>query len=175
VDTSRVWAPPDDPDAETHSVDIHTTALPGGLVSEERSATGEPLVVQCAICHTPVEGSSLASSVAQGTDAHAAVSMNHGELACGSCHSQGTQSLHLADGQDLGWEQSMELCSQCHGVQRRDYDHGSHGGMTGYWNLKKGPRSRNSCVDCHTPHSPQMSPVMPVLPPRDRFLRAEAH
>jgi len=175
VDPGRAWAPPDDPTAEHHPVDIHTTAAPGGLVSDERSSTGEPLVVPCAICHSPETGTSLASIIGPEARAHADVDMDHGDLTCGSCHSQGTESLHLADGQDLGWKQTMDLCSQCHGNQRRDYDHGSHGGMTGYWNLKQGPRSRNECVDCHAPHSPQMTPVLPVLTPRDRFLPPGVH
>jgi hypothetical protein len=65
----------------------------------------------------------------------------------------------------------MALCAQCHGTQKRDYDHGAHGGMRGYWDLKRGPRERNHCVSCHDPHAPKFGTFMPVHPPKDRFLQ----
>jgi formate-dependent nitrite reductase cytochrome c552 subunit len=65
---------------------------------------------------------------------------------------------------------AMQLCAQCHGPQFRDYTHGSHGGMQGHWDLSRGPRLRNHCVDCHDPHTPQFQPSNPVLPPADRLL-----
>lgn len=78
--------------------------------------------------------------------------------------------MHLADGKPLELSQSMELCAQCHGVQYRDYKKGSHGGMTGYWDLKRGPRERNHCTDCHAAHQPAYESVRPVHPPKDRYL-----
>jgi len=63
----------------------------------------------------------------------------------------------------------MTLCSQCHGPQRRDYNMGLHGGMNGYWDLTKGGRTRNTCINCHDPHAPAFPLVMPVLPPKDRI------
>jgi hypothetical protein len=175
IDPSRAWAPPVDPNAEPHATEVHTTAAPGGLVSEEHSTTGEAQIVPCATCHSPTRSTSLASKVDSATGAHSDVVQEHGDLTCASCHSEGSKSLHLANGLDLLWEESMDLCSQCHGVQRRDYDHGSHGGMSGYWDLRQGPRSRNHCVDCHTPHSPEVAGVLPVHPPRDRFLESGEH
>ncbi|MBI5610873.1 MAG: hypothetical protein HY902_18485 [Deltaproteobacteria bacterium] len=68
----------------------------------------------------------------------------------------------------------IELCSQCHGPQARDYQHGAHGGMTGYWDLRRGDRFRNVCVDCHNPHVPAYPQFAPVQRPRDRFLDAPA-
>jgi hypothetical protein len=63
----------------------------------------------------------------------------------------------------------MDLCGQCHGPQARDYAHGAHGGMTGYWDLSRGPRERNNCIDCHDPHAPAFPKVRPVFAPKDRF------
>lgn len=70
---------------------------------------------------------------------------------------------------------AIELCRQCHGPQARDYDHGTHGGMTGYWDTTRGPRLRNHCTDCHDAHSPAIVPVMPAAPPRDRYFGAKSH
>jgi formate-dependent nitrite reductase cytochrome c552 subunit len=67
--------------------------------------------------------------------------------------------------------EAMRLCAQCHGPQYRDYKRGSHGGMTGHWDLSRGERTRNNCVDCHDPHAPAYPGTTPVLPPRDRYLR----
>jgi hypothetical protein len=64
---------------------------------------------------------------------------------------------------------AMTLCAQCHGPQFRDYQNGSHGGMNGHWDLSRGPRLRNHCVDCHDPHVPQVLPVHPAPGPKDRF------
>ena len=60
------------------------------------------------------------------------------------------------------------------GPQRRDYDHGAHGGMQGYWDLRRGPRTRNHCVECHDVHSPAFGAFRPMPAPRDRFTHREA-
>ena len=41
--------------------------------------------------------------------------------------------------------------------------------MNGHWDLTKGGRLRNNCVNCHDPHHPAYPLVQPVLPPRDRI------
>jgi formate-dependent nitrite reductase cytochrome c552 subunit len=94
----------------------------------------------------------------------------HGNLACVSCHNpaEGYGSLRLADGKSLPYAEVMHLCAQCHGPQYRDYQHGAHGGMTGYWDLSKGGRTRANCIDCHNPHTPKYQPVQPAKGPNDR-------
>lgn len=82
--------------------------------------------------------------------------------------------LHLATGEQVPMLQAIRLCAQCHGTQWRDYQRGAHGGMFGYWDLSRGSRTRNHCVDCHDPHTPKFVGGRPVLPPRDRFLAAPA-
>jgi hypothetical protein len=41
--------------------------------------------------------------------------------------------------------------------------------MNGHWDLTKGGRIRNNCINCHDPHHPKFPLVQPVLPPRDRI------
>ena len=44
--------------------------------------------------------------------------------------------------------------------------------MNGYWDLGRGPRIRNTCVNCHDAHVPTYQGALPMPPPRDRFLAA---
>ena len=94
--------------------------------------------------------------------------LRHGELSCASCHDEDRRYLHLADGERLEFDETMRLCAQCHGVQHRDYQRGSHGGMSGHWDLRQGPRLRNHCVDCHAAHDPSIKPVTAAPRTSDR-------
>ena len=103
---------------------------------------------------------------------HSGLTLKHGGLSCLTCHNNDNyDTLRLADDTEVPFDDLMTLCAQCHGTQKRDYDHGSHGGMTGYWDLNKGPRVRNQCVHCHDPHAPAYVGVVPAPGPRDRFLQ----
>ena len=103
---------------------------------------------------------------------HSGLTFKHGTLSCLTCHNNDNyDTLRLADDTEVAFDDLMTLCAQCHGTQKRDYDHGSHGGMTGYWDLNKGPRVRNQCIHCHDPHAPAYVGVVPAPGPRDRFLQ----
>jgi hypothetical protein len=101
---------------------------------------------------------------------HTNVETTHGNLSCNQCHDQDRRVLHLADGSPVPFLEVIRLCGQCHGTQYRDFTHGAHGGMNGYWDTRQGARLRNNCVDCHTPHAPAFGTRLPVFPPRDRYL-----
>ncbi|MGM0577854.1 MAG: cytochrome c3 family protein [Myxococcota bacterium] len=129
--------------------------------------------VGCATCHTLREPSPEAvRDAADLEEFHAGLTFDHGELSCRSCHAPpGYDDFRLADGERVALRDSMDLCAQCHGPQKRDYDHGAHGGMTGYWDLDAGPRTRSHCLDCHDAHAPAYRGMVPAFPPRDRFLQ----
>lgn len=127
--------------------------------------------VPCASCHTLHNQAPFVERSEQLTHFHTTVEVTHGELACYSCHTpQDPGNLHLASGKPLAFSSAMELCAQCHGPQTRDYQKGSHGGMTGHWDLASGDRQRNACTTCHNPHTPAFPRVFPVFAPKDRFL-----
>lgn len=132
---------------------------------------GHAVEASCVSCHAtrpPNPGNHLAADL---DEFHQGLTVQHGSLSCLSCHNSDDYStLRLADGKKVGFSDVMSLCAQCHGPQFRDYQHGSHGGMTGYWDLKRGPRQRNNCIDCHDPHAPAYTGVHPAPGPRDRFL-----
>lgn len=136
-----------------------------------RNMQGEKLDVACSTCHTARTPNRKNRTTDDLDEFHKGLSFSHGNLTCLACHnSQNYDKLQLADSTELEFEDVMTLCSQCHGTQRRDYDHGAHGGMTGYWDLSRGPRVRNNCVDCHPPHQPRFPKMKPTFKPRDRFL-----
>lgn len=154
--------------------------LPDGLGSartEVDRLDGTAKGVACATCHAlDVEGKDVLRKAEELEEFHMGMNFEHGTLDCQSCHHPDDRSkLRLANGDAIAFADVMQLCGQCHGPQTRDYNNGSHGGMKGYWDLSKGPRTRNSCLHCHDAHVPKFQPVMPVFPPRDRFLEEGHH
>lgn len=83
---------------------------------------------------------------------------------CLACHSMSSRdSLVLASGKLLGFDESYKLCGQCHGPKYRDWKLGIHGKRTGEWN---GLKEYLLCVHCHNPHSPRFESLDPLPPPR---------
>jgi len=135
------------------------------------SANGKIETVACSTCHATRPANPLNREPKDLDEFHQDMVFNHGSLSCLSCHnSSDYDKLKAADGASIEYVNVMQLCGQCHGPQMRDYEHGTHGGMTGYWDLNQGPRQRNNCVDCHHPHAPQFPHMQPTFKPRDRFL-----
>lgn len=162
--------------AETtrHATEVHQPTTLGVVDTSVKDIHGTAVGVACVTCHGPDPASSWAAR--EGAIFHTGVELQHGSITCASCHDPDDRTqLRLADGTKLPFSETMTLCAQCHGPQFRDYSHGSHGGMTGYWDTRRGPRDRNHCVDCHAPHTPQYAKVMPVFPPADRKPLESAH
>ncbi len=135
-----------------------------------RDPQGHPITTSCSTCHSTTTPNLDRNSAEDLIQAHAGLNYQHGKLTCLSCHNaKDYDTLHLADGRSVAFPDVMKLCAQCHGTAMRDYEHGSHGGMNGYWDLSQGPRVRNNCINCHDPHLPKFPLVRPVLPPRDRI------
>ena len=177
------WTPADS-DAEVHPTRIVSPPSTGTLKTEAIEVSGEPVGIACATCHGTGEGT--AESFAQRTtnarakdsprSMHTEVVLAHGDLVCASCHEAGSpDQLHIAAGESFSLEESMRLCSQCHGLIRTAYDNGAHGGMRGYWDLQRGPRERNNCIACHNPHSPAHPQVIPVAGPKDKRVYRRVH
>ena len=155
-----------------HPTVIRRPAGPPTIDTGQLDESGRPIVANCTTCHTTKPPNPRISSGGELQDFHLGLVTNHGQRSCLSCHNPDDYNqLRLADGKPVAFQDVMTLCAQCHGPQYKDYQHGAHGGMTGYWDLKRGPRARNNCIDCHDPHAPQFPKLMPVLRPNDRFLR----
>lgn len=149
---------------------VHTKGIIGTpkVLVDVHTYTGQPGEVSCTTCHTTRTPNVQNRAQEDLDEFHQGLVFSHGQLSCLSCHnSEDYDTLRRADGTALTYENTMQLCAQCHGPQYRDYKHGSHGGMSGYWDLSRGPRTRNTCTACHDAHFPVYPQLIPVFPPKD--------
>lgn len=161
--------PPPAPVAVQHPVSIRPRPVVRGVATGHTNRLGEPVYATCSSCHATTTPNRDLREGAQLVQFHQGLHFAHGGLNCLSCHhADDYDTLRRADGTALGFADSETLCAQCHGRQARDYARGLHGGMSGYWDLTRGPRERNHCLHCHDAHAPRFPVVQPVLPPRDR-------
>lgn len=168
ADSGRRFAPPIE-EGTLHPTVVHEPTAYGVLdtpIFLEAEGRELPAGAACETCHGPEPQD--APQRQPGETFHEGMQTEHGTLRCDQCHARDRSRLRLADDRQLPFVEVMQLCAQCHGPQHRDFQHGAHGGMNGYWDLRQGPRMRNTCVDCHAPHRPAIAQVQPVLPPRDR-------
>lgn len=98
-------------------------------------------------------------------DAHDDIVLKHDEEHrwCLDCHdADNRDQLHLASGQPVPFDESYQVCGQCHGEKYRDWRAGVHGRRVGYWN---GAKSYLLCVHCHSPHQPHFKALAPKPAP----------
>ncbi|MDP3850872.1 MAG: hypothetical protein Q8Q59_10235 [Luteolibacter sp.] len=137
----------------------------------------ELLAFSCYECHE--EGKKLELTYDKDNhvvvpDEHENIVMGHGSHGrnndCFNCHnSENLLVLQTRDGHSLKFEESTQLCGSCHGPTHRDWEHGSHGRTSGYWDRSKGEYHKQDCVNCHNPHSPKFPQRAPA--PRPNHLR----
>lgn len=126
----------------------------------------------CTDCHADME---VNPERRQLEEMHDDILLDHGpeDRWCFDCHNPDDRdSLRLANGTLIGFDESYRLCGQCHGTIFRDWREGIHGRREGYWN---GAKSYLLCSYCHNPHAPRYQAIEPLPPPvRPQFLRVEA-
>ena len=165
-----------------HSAVAQEDALPFPVTIRRNPATpcvatglldrsGKPITISCSTCHATRKPNIQNRTAADLDEFHGGLTFAHGNLSCLACHNESDyDTLKLSDGTAVEYANMMQLCAQCHGAEMNDYEHGAHGGMSGYWDLTRGPRTRNGCTDCHDPHAPQFPHMIPTFKPKDRFL-----
>lgn len=157
-------------------VEIRRPAGPPQVDTGLKDVHGNSVMVSCATCHATRTPNAENRRPEDLDEFHVGLSLVHGQVACLSCHnSNDYESLKLADGSRVEFTDVMTLCAQCHGTQMTDYEHNAHGGMNGYWDLSRGPQTKNNCIDCHNPHRPKFPKMNPGFKPRDRFLEPVEH
>jgi len=129
-------------------------------------------IFPCSGCHADLKVNRTRRAL---TEMHDDIQLRHDEQHrwCLDCHdATDRDSLHLASGERIPFEQSYLLCGQCHGEKLRDWRAGVHGRRTGSWN---GPKSYLLCAHCHNPHQPRFrslapkpAPLRPQRPPEGR-------
>ena len=157
-----------------HAVCVRQPDGPPTITLSALDPQGRTGKVACSTCHS-VRPANLENRTAATLDEyHQGLKFNHGSLACYSCHDpKNADGLRLADGTTVAYSDVMTLCSQCHSPQATSFAHGAHGGMNGYWDLSRGPQTKNNCIDCHDPHTPSYPKMIVDFKPRDRFLHEE--
>jgi hypothetical protein len=119
-------------------------------------------IFPCTGCHADMEVNRSRRTL---TDFHTEITLEHDEEHrwCLDCHDATERdSLHLASGERVSFEESYRLCGQCHGEKLRDWRAGIHGRRTGQWN---GHKMYLLCAHCHSPHQPRFRPMAPKPPP----------
>lgn len=163
--------------AKIFPVTIRKPAGPPRVFTGLKNVHGHSITIACSTCHATREANFDNKTAEDLDEFHGSLEFAHGNISCLSCHnSEDYDALKLADGSRVEFTDVMTLCAQCHGPQMTDYEHGAHGGFNGYWDLTRGPREKNNCVDCHNPHSPKFPSMQPTFKPKDRFLeKGEDH
>ncbi len=126
----------------------------------------------CTDCHGDME---VNLEQRQLEEMHDDISLDHGpkDRWCFDCHNPDDRdSLRLANGTLIGFDESYRLCGQCHGTIFRDWREGVHGRRDGYWN---GAKSYLLCAHCHNPHAPRFEAIAPLPPPvRPQYLSSSS-
>lgn len=87
------------------------------------------------------------------------VHANENTMNCATCHNgNDMDNLHSLTNKKIDFNNSYNLCSQCHTKQFEDWKGGAHGKNIGGWSE---PRAAMTCVNCHNPHKPQIESRWP--------------
>jgi hypothetical protein len=154
---------------ETYKLGRTEIKIPGNgsnVVHEEIAVTPPPFsdgVFPCNDCHAFRKPNPVRRKLEWHEDITEIFNHDSKNRWCLDCHDlKQRDSLRLASGRLLDFEESYKLCGQCHGDKLRDWKVGVHGKRTGEWNGKK---QYYLCVSCHNPHSPRFKPMKPEPPP----------
>ncbi len=148
------------------------SAMVLGVSTGERDAQGRPIRVACQTCHQKIVKANEDVYRQKNASFHSDIKLRHGRKTCKTCHrSPGFSDFNLADGTPVPHSGIKRLCGQCHSRRLVEYEKGAHGGMSGYWDTKVGPRQRNHCLDCHDAHHPAIPLVQPAPRARNRRMR----
>lgn len=120
-------------------------------------------IFPCTACHAHQKSSAVIRVLTWHEDIDTIFSHDKENRWCLDCHALASRdSLILASGKLIPYEESFRLCGQCHGDKYRDWKVGVHGKRTGEWN---GKREYLLCIHCHNPHTPRFKSIKPEAPP----------
>lgn len=115
----------------------------------------------CTECHQGgIEKLKLSDSLKNG---HWDIEILHAKeqiMNCQTCHNTNDiNNLKSLTSKTIDFNQSHQLCSQCHSNQYKDWLGGAHGKKISGWGP---PRVSMSCVNCHNPHKPAFGKRWPA-------------
>jgi len=161
-------------------IEAETVSYSGGLTSEVYNETIKTVPVMeddgtflipdrksqitsfnCTECHSESLKSLQEQQV--GKKAHWDIKLVHADaktMNCATCHTgNDMDNLQSLTDQQIDFNYSYKLCSQCHQREFKDWKGGAHGKQLGGW---APPRVSNTCVNCHNPHAPAFEKRWPV-------------
>jgi len=171
---TRAYSPVDFPEINFDRELLPEVEAAGSSDPDGTYRVWQPLAYEdyfpCSDCHAEIE---VNLELRQLEEMHDDIQLDHGpkDRWCFDCHNPDDRdSLRLANGTLIGFDESYRLCGQCHGTIFRDWREGIHGRREGFWN---GAKSYLLCAHCHNPHAPRFQPIAPLPPPvRPQFLHA---
>jgi formate-dependent nitrite reductase cytochrome c552 subunit len=125
-------------------------------------------IFPCSDCHDPdfMETDPTVRDLEDPHDTMPTFTHGAGRLWCMDCHdAEDRDTLRLASGATLEFEEAPTLCGQCHSEQYRDWVGGAHGKRLGHWQEGK-PQEVLVCANCHDAHAPQFTPIKPMPAPK---------
>lgn len=135
----------------------------GKLPEEEREVLGGV----CTACHAQMEPNFTPRELVAGpTSPNHRFELNHSKrFWCLTCHDPVNRDrLRLINGTRVEFEESIQICAQCHAVVYADWQKHIHGKWVGQW---KEAEPQKICVDCHNPHDPDFEKLVPEPAPKD--------
>ena len=116
---------------------------------------------ECTECHSkPVEE---LKGKGHGQKAHWDLTLVHANkktMNCATCHDgSNMDELKSLTGTNIDFNNSYNVCSQCHSKQFNDWKGGAHGKRIESW---APPRASLTCVNCHNPHNPSFDSRWPA-------------
>ena len=117
----------------------------------------------CATCHTlPIDR--MRGPAGAPRRAHWDVTLEHAEasvMSCATCHAlDAPDRLRTLENRPVAFDESYQVCAQCHGRQASDWSAGAHGKRVGGW---AAPRVVYPCAHCHNPHHPRWDTRWPAV------------
>jgi len=124
--------------------------------------TGRIESFPCNKCHN-VPLTKMVSDDPTGKKAHWQIRLEHADhkiMDCATCHnSDNLEYLQAQNHRSISFNNSYDVCRQCHSTQYNDWLGGAHGKNISVW---LPPRLAKNCVDCHNPHSPGLEKRWPA-------------
>ena len=117
----------------------------------------------CTECHSkPLTEMQLMDTTYKSS--HWNIELKHAKshsMECVTCHTpDNMDQLHSLTNNPISFNQSYQVCAQCHSQQFSDWKGGAHGNRLGGW---AEPVVKNGCVNCHNPHQPAFGKRMPKV------------
>jgi len=150
--------------SDPYITEINTIEITEGnhtfLIPERKSQIKS---FSCLECHT--KSLKELEDGRSGKKAHWDIKMVHANeqtMNCATCHNgNDMDNLKSLTNTAIDFNNSYNLCSQCHTKEFGDWKGGAHGKRIASW---APPRLSNTCVNCHDPHNPHFETRYP-----DRF------